>query len=151
MFSKLTGRYDRSLDSKGRLQIPAAYRPLFPDGEVFVTQGFDTNLMVMTPEVFETFSEQLSETSLTDPDARQLMRLLYSYATQLKIDDSGRINVPTFLLEVAKIEWPSNVMVIGMGRMFEVWSQEAWVMQDTILQDASFKHKGYSEFTIKAT
>jgi MraZ protein len=147
MFSKFTGRYDHTIDSKGRLTIPANYRPLLPDSQAFITQGFDTNLMVMTTEAFESFSQQLTETSLTDPDARQLLRLIFSSTQEVNIDGAGRILIPQFLREVARIE--SAVVVIGMGSMFELWSPEAWVSQDALLQDASFKHKGYSGFTIK--
>ena len=149
MFSKFTGRYDHTIDSKGRLTIPANYRPLLPDSQAFVTQGFDTNLMVMATEAFESFSQQLSETSLTDPEARQLMRLIFSYAEEVNIDGAGRILIPQYLRQVARIE--SAVVVIGMGSMFELWSPESWVRQDTLLQDTSFKHKGYSGFTIKVT
>lgn len=149
MFSRFTGRYDHTIDSKGRLTIPANYRPLLPDNQAVVTQGFDSNLMVMTVVAFESFSQQLTETSLTDPDARQLMRLIFSFAEAVNVDGAGRILIPQFLRQVAHLE--TTVVVIGMGSMFELWSPDSWVKQDTLLQDASFKHKGYSGFTIKVT
>ena len=149
MFSKFTGRYDHTIDSKGRLTIPANYRSLLPGSQAVITQGFDTNLMVMATEAYDSFSQQLSETSVTDPNARQLMRLIFSYTEEVNIDGAGRILIPQFLREVAMIE--AAVVVIGMGSMFELWSPESWVNQDALLQDASFKHKGYSGFTIRVT
>jgi DNA-binding transcriptional regulator/RsmH inhibitor MraZ len=49
------GRYEHSIDEKGRLTIPARYRELLEDG-AYVTQGFDHNLIVHPVVSFEEMS-----------------------------------------------------------------------------------------------
>jgi MraZ protein len=63
------GQYQHSLDDKGRLTIPARFRELLNKG-AYITQGFDKNLMVLTPEAFEQVLERITSISLTDPNAR---------------------------------------------------------------------------------
>ena len=54
-------------------------------------QGFDHNLMVVPSATFNTLSQKIHQLSMTDPDARQLRRLLYSTADRVEIDRAGRI------------------------------------------------------------
>ena len=53
------GQYSHSLDEKGRMTIPARFRESFADG-VYITQGFDQNLKLLTDPAFETMAEKLT-------------------------------------------------------------------------------------------
>jgi MraZ protein len=140
------GRYYHNLDDKGRLTIPARFRELLlPDG-AYVMQGFDQNLMVLPSAAFEAFSHNINQTSMTDPKSRQLRRLVFSTADRVEFDRAGRILIPQFLRQAAGIG--SNVVVVGAGRYFEIWSPESWGVQEELLQDPQANAERFSDFPL---
>ena len=126
------GRYEHTIDEKGRLTIPARYRELLVDG-AYVTQGFDHNLIVHPVASFEELSQRVNQLAFTDPIARQLKRFMFSTAERCEIDKMGRILIPQFLRNAANLD--GTVMMVGAGNYFEIWSPQIWALQDEILQD----------------
>lgn len=126
------GQYRHTLDSKGRLTIPARFRELLGNG-AYISQGFDQNLMVLTTATFEFISVRINQMSITDPTARELKRLLFSTAVQVEPDKNGRILIPQFLREVAGID--GDAMVVGVGQFFEIWPPQSWAIQMERLAD----------------
>jgi MraZ protein len=139
------GRYIHSLDSKGRLTIPSRYRELLSEG-AYIIQGFDRNLLVMTPASFQAISQRVNEKSITDSNARLLRRLIYSNGEQVEVDKSGRILIPQFLREVAGLD--SEAVLVGVGDYFEIWSPALWADQNTRLLDAEANEQRFSVFEI---
>ena len=127
------GQYRHSLDSKGRMIVPARFRESL-DGSVYLTQGFDHNLRVLPENIFVSIYERITQMSSTDPTARQLRRLIFSSAQQVDVDGNGRILIPKYLREVAKLT--SEAVIVGVGEAIEIWSPEAWEDQNQLLQDA---------------
>jgi len=112
--------------------IPARYRDALGNG-VYVTLGFDQNLIVLTEEHFANLSERARNMSLTDPTARMLKRLLFSHAEWVEIDRAGRILIPQWLRKTVGLN--GKVMVVGMGDYFEIWPLEHWEQHRQILED----------------
>jgi MraZ protein len=127
------GRYSHTLDNKGRLTIPVRYREILEPG-AYITKGFEDNLTVMTTEAFANISKQVSEKSYTDPVARLLKRYIFSNGEFVELDKSGRILIPQFLRDAAHLE--DDVMLVGVGDFFEIWSPDKWSQQDDQLADA---------------
>ena len=127
------GRYEHTIDEKGRLTIPARYRELLSDG-AYVTQGLDHNLIVLPTASFHSMSESVNALSMTDPNARTLRRLIFSSAVQCEIDRAGRILIPQFLRDAIHLD--DAVILVGVGGHFEIWSPRYWEEQNTLLQDA---------------
>lgn len=126
------GRYEHSIDEKGRITIPARYRELLANG-AFVTRGFDHNLMVLAAPTFERMYESVNQMSMTDPNARQFKRYLFSSAERCEFDRAGRLLLPQFLREEALLQ--GNAIIVGVGDYFEIWSPELWAQQNEILRD----------------
>jgi MraZ protein len=127
------GRYEHNIDEKGRLTIPARFRELLVDG-AYVTQGLDRNLIVLPTASFHDMYENVNTLSMTDPNARQFRRLIFSSAVQCEIDRAGRILLPQFLRE--SIQLQDTAMIVGVGGHFEIWSPGNWAEQNAVLQDA---------------
>lgn len=127
------GRYDHTIDDKGRLTIPVRFREPLANG-AYVTQGFDRNLMVLTAPFFDQISTRVNQLSMTDPVARTLKRLIFSSAERCDIDRAGRMLLPQFLREAARLN--GAAMIVGAGDYFEIWSPELWSEQNDLLQDA---------------
>ena len=56
--------------------------------------------------------------------ARRLQRLLIGHATEVELDSSGRILIPTPLREYAELD--KEVVLIGQGNKFEIWNEKFW-------------------------
>ncbi len=126
-------QYQHSFDDKGRLTIPSKFRELPAEG-IFVVQGLDRNLMVLPPAVFQLLYDRLMAMNLTDPTARLLRRIILGNALQVVPDGAGRVLLPPNLKEYANLK--ENVVFVGQGDYFEIWSPELWKEQEVQVSDA---------------
>ena len=140
------GQFYHSLDDKGRLTIPARFRELLADEGAYLMQGFDKNLMVLTRTSFEAISRRINQTSMTDPTARLLRRLLFSTADRVEVDRAGRILLPQFLRQSAELE--SEAVVIGAGEHFEIWSPERWAAQTEQINDTEANAQRFEAYEL---
>ncbi len=135
------GQYHHTLDSKDRLTVPAKYRELLDDG-AYVMQGLDKNLMVLTEAAFQVVYKRITQMSITDPLARDLRRLIFSTAAQTEVDKSGRILLQKFLRDL--VELGSEVILVGQGDYFEIWSPDEWQKRMSRIQDTEANAQRYA-------
>lgn len=140
------GRFEHSIDEKGRMTFPARFREELGDQGAFLTRGFDQNLIVYTTADFTKISQRLNQLSLTDDNARVLRRLIFSNAVQVEFDKTGRILIPQFLRQAAGLD--AAAMVVGAGEYFEIWSPELWAGQDAQLQDPQMNAQRYAALNL---
>jgi len=117
------GEYAHTIDDKGRLTLPAKYRTDLASG-VVVTRGLDKCLFVFPMEEWKKLSEKVSALPLTDMQAREFRRLLFSGATDADLDKQGRVLLPQYLREYAELN--GNVIVAGLNTHMEIWAPDAW-------------------------
>jgi len=141
------GRYQHSIDDKGRLMVPARFRELL-DGGAYLTQGFEKCLMVMTEAHFKQVYDLITSMRLTDPTARLLRRLIFSNAYQVEVDKVGRILVPGNLRQFAGLE--VDAVVAGQGEYFEVWTPAEWDKQAALLNDAEANNHRFAALNISS-
>ncbi len=139
------GQYEHTIDDKGRLTIPVRYRELLSDG-AFITEGFDGNLMILTSSAFMTISDRVNRMSMTDPNARDLKRMMFGRANQAEIDKAGRMLIPAFLRDRAGLK--TNVVLVGMGDYFELWAAENWQVQNEPAPSTETNAKRFSAFDL---
>ena len=128
------GEYEHSVDNKGRIAVPAKFRPRL-EGGLVVTRGFERCLQVYPVEQWQALSERVSSLSLGSGEARALRRLLFASAFDTELDRQGRILLPASLREYAGIA--DTAIVIGMNTYFEIWSQDTWAQTQTSLDAAA--------------
>ena len=97
------GRFEHTIDEKGRITVPARFRELLADG-AYVTQGFDHNLIVLPAPSFEQMYANVNQMSMTDPVARQLKRFIFANAVQVDFDRAGRMLLPQYLRESVSLD-----------------------------------------------
>lgn len=117
------GRYNHTIDAKGRLSVPAKYRETLGD-EFVVSKGMDGCLFAYANEDWKVFEEKLASLPLINPEARQFARFFLSGAMSVTVDKQGRILMPQDLREFAGLE--KDVVLAGMGGRIEIWSLEKW-------------------------
>lgn len=128
------GEYQHTIDTKGRMIIPAKFREGL--GEQFVlTRGLDQCLFGYPMEEWKLMEEKLKTLPLTKKDARAFTRFFFSGAVECELDKQGRINIASPLLKYAKLE--KECVVIGVSNRIELWSKVIWE-QYTEEQEDSF-------------
>lgn len=116
------GEYNHSIDTKGRIIVPAKFREEL--GESFVvTLGLDGCLFLYPQTEWELFVEQLRQLP-GNRDARQLQRYFLAGASTCEVDKQGRILIPTKLRDYAQLE--KEVVFVGVLGKIEIWSKEQW-------------------------
>jgi MraZ protein len=116
-----------SLDSKGRVVVPARYRDALlaiAGGRVVVTADPGRCLLLYPLPEWEPIEKKLTGLSGFNPQIRALQRLLVGHAHELDMDAAGRILLPPMLRQFAGLE--KNVVLVGQGAKLEMWNEERW-------------------------
>ncbi|MCI1857615.1 MAG: division/cell wall cluster transcriptional repressor MraZ [Sporolactobacillus sp.] len=117
------GEFDHSIDTKGRLIIPAKFRNEL--GESFVmTRGLDRCLFVYPMSEWKRIEEKLKALPFTKKDARAFTRFFFSGASVCELDKQGRVSIGSGLRDYAGLK--KDCVVIGVSTRLEVWDAEAW-------------------------
>lgn len=117
------GEYQHTVDTKGRLIIPAKYRDALGDAFV-ITRGLDNCLFGYPMDEWRKLEEKLKELPMTKKDARAFARFFFSGATEVDLDKQGRINIPAPLIQHAHLE--KDCVIVGVSSKIEIWSKDAW-------------------------
>lgn len=123
MAMRFVGRYEHSLDVKGRIILPARYRASF-DTVAFVSKHNERCLAVWTPEAFERKLDEMEERLDRNPQERQMVRAWASGSAEVELDKQGRLQIPAYLREYARLE--SGVLVHGAITHIELWDPSEW-------------------------
>lgn len=115
------GRYDYTIDAKGRLNFPAKFREGM--GETFVVlEWVDKCLFAFSNEEMERLAEKLNADELMA--SWDITNDLFSTAYEVSPDKQGRILLPAELRAYAGLD--KNVTIIGNRSHAEIWSTEVW-------------------------
>ncbi len=125
------GEFQYSVDDKGRVVVPPAFRDFVEDGMV-VTRGMEGCLYVFPLSAWQRIEGRLTELPLTDPEARNFVRFFYSGAAKARLDAAGRITLPATLRSFAEAE--GNVVVAGAPNRLEIWNENRWLSNLTAVQ-----------------
>ena len=121
------GQYKYSVDSKGRVSIPAKLRKhLSPDAnDTFVmTQGTASCIDVYPLDQWQQFEERLLKLNPFNPEEARFIRLILQHASEDNLDSQSRILIPQNLIEYAKIE--KEVLILGALKKIEIWNPEVY-------------------------
>ncbi len=125
------GGFKHSLDSKGRLTIPAKFRDQLATGLVVTRNPSDRCLLLMPMDEWKTLSDKVRTLSIADRPSALLRRALFSNAEDLKPDKQGRILISQDLREFAQID--AEAMITGMDSFIEIWNPALW--DEQVLQE----------------
>ena len=117
------GEYHHSIDSKGRIIIPSKFREEL-GSKFIVTRGIENCLFVYSIDNWNKICDKLSSLPFTRKDARNFIRFFMSGATEVELDNQGRVNISSVLVNYANII--KECVVIGTGDRLEIWAMESW-------------------------
>ena len=120
----MTGEYQHTLDSKGRLFIPSKLREKL--GSVFyVTISIDDCLSAYSSEHWNKIKEKFD--ALPSSQSRR-MRQLFVNAACCELDGQGRILIPQKLRDYVGLT--KDVTIIGVSNHAEIWDTDRWAKQE---------------------
>lgn len=124
------GRFEHTLDDKGRLAIPSPFRKRLAgddessgDGTVVVTIS-DMCLAAYAIGEWEQKLGQIAKLNQFDPKVMAFKRIFVGCAQECPIDKAGRILVPADLRRDAQIG--RDAVILGQIEKFEIWGQDRW-------------------------
>jgi MraZ protein len=134
------GETSITLDDKGRVSIPTALRDVIASacGNRLIStyNPFEPGCLWLFPVTdWEGLRDQVNQLSSLVAVHRNLQLKLVGAATPIDVDGNGRVLLPSSQRAAAAIE--KRAVLLGMGRKFELWSEEAHQakVRETIRED----------------
>jgi MraZ protein len=128
-----------SVDEKGRLAIPTAYRDAVARGgnRLVVTYNpYESGCLWLYPEsAWQQVRDQVNALPNAKRVHRNLQLKLVGAATVVEPDGNGRVTLPPTHRAAAGLD--KKAVLLGMGNKFELWSEQAHLaqIQSTIGED----------------
>lgn len=119
----LIGEHTHTIDKKKRLSLPVKFRKELGK-KVVITHGLDNCLFVYPEKEWKKVSEKLSELGVGSRDTRGFNRFMLGGAVEVRLDRIGRILIPDFQKEFAKLK--EKVAIVGVHTRVEIWDQKTW-------------------------
>ena len=118
------GRFEHSLDAKGRVILPARFRPQFERGG-YLSENREGCLALWAPGEFDRQMRAMQERA--DSGGRQdrnRARVWAASSSEVELDRQGRMAIPAHLRSFASLE--TEVLVHGAIDRVELWSPATW-------------------------
>lgn len=116
----MTGAYSHSLDSAGRLIVPAKLREKL--GRTFyVALGSRDNLTLYPMAAWNELKAKVAALPLAE---RAEMDVFFAAAQECEADKQWRFQLPALLKELAGID--RDVTITGNNDLAQIWSAEKW-------------------------
>jgi MraZ protein len=119
----LIGEYTHTLDPKKRLSLPSKWRKELGK-KLVLTRGLDNCLFVYPLPAWQRITDKVAQLPLGQADTRSFNRFFLSGAVEVEVDSNGRILVPDFLKEFAKLS--TKVVLAGIHDRVEIWDEKQW-------------------------
>jgi MraZ protein len=114
------GVHERQLDPKGRLALPAAFRPRL-EPRCYLAFGQDKCVDVLTAEAFEQVAQEMLDKVRSGEIDRNQQRALAANTIEVAVDAQGRVNLDEKLRAYAGLELNTKVIVAGSFDRVEIW------------------------------
>lgn len=117
------GEFQHTLDPKGRMIIPAAYREELK-GKFMIAKGLEQCLFIFSMPQWNSLVDKLQTLPLSNTSARDFNRYFFSSAAECEMDGQSRILISPGLRKYAGLE--KDIAIIGVGSRVEVWDKTKW-------------------------
>jgi MraZ protein len=127
------GRYEHSIDQKGRISVPSRFREILATqyDERLIVTNFDQCLWAYPVAEWKKVEEKVAALPQLKAEVKALQRFFISAASEAPLDKQGRILIPPTLREYADLN--RDCVMVGMSQRIEIWSLERW---NKIFKDA---------------
>ena len=126
----LQGRFELSLDAKGRVTVPARQRDILQvlhEGRLSLTRHPDGCLMLLPRSSWERKRQEIAAWPFS---ARAWQRIFLGSASDIEMDSAGRILIAPELRKAAGLKIEQKVMLVGLQHYFEIWDPDVLEAQE---------------------
>ena len=125
---KFQGIASATLDTKGRMALPARHREIVADlseGAVTVTVSpYDRCLGLYPRPAWEKLRDKLEELPNRRTSVRRIQQIVLGQAVNLELDGSGRLLLPAKLRQWAELD--KKLCLVGLSEKIEIWDDAHW-------------------------
>ena len=142
------GEYSYSLDTKGRVNIPAKFRQsLSEDNEntFVITRGMDSCIWIYPLTQWKMIENNLRNLSSLSKIHRSFVRNTARYASPSTYDKQGRIILTPSLIEYAGLD--KELLIIGMVSKMEIWNPDR--LKEVDLENINIDPTAYDDLADK--
>ncbi len=119
------GAFERQLDDKGRLALPAAFRVRLGE-HCYLAKGPDKSVLVVPAATFEAEAAEMRAREKSGELSRNALRALAASASLVTLDKQGRVGIEEQLRSYADLPVNSPVIVAGSFDRLEIWSPDRY-------------------------
>ena len=117
------GNFIHQIDGKGRIRVPAKFRADIGNGYT-ILKGDNGCLKFYSEKETENLYEKLNKVPATNKAGMKAVRMIMSSAFIPEEDSQGRFVLPSEFRKHIGAE--KQIIFIGLGNNFELWSLEKW-------------------------
>ena len=118
------GTFERSMDAKNRVTIPAGWLNEGPDEFHAIPHSSGDCLVIMPPEDFDSIAVSIKQSERTPEDKQKIIRQIYSKARAVSADSQGRILLPED--QCGTLGLKGDIVLVGGHSRFEIWNTKRW-------------------------
>ena len=134
------GRFEHTIDDKGRTSIPMKFREVLSVGhdDRLIVTNFDNCLWAYPAAEWQKIEEKVAALPQFNPQVKALQRFFISAACECPIDKQGRVLLPPTLRDYADLS--RDIVMVGMVKRIEMWDKTRWesvfATSQTLVNDA---------------
>jgi len=121
-----------TLDTKGRIVVPAKYRDLLRsscEGHLVITRDPQYPSLIIYPgKAWQDVSSKIEALGGLNPATKFIKWKILGNAsvTEFEVSERMVLLIPQLLREFADLKPKEMVALVGMGSKFELWNLESW-------------------------
>tara|TARA_B100000214_G_scaffold255228_1_gene187969 strand:- start:2012 stop:2491 length:480 start_codon:yes stop_codon:yes gene_type:complete len=134
------GSSSLTLDTKGRIVIPARYRELLRqncEGEIAITKDPQYPALIIYPgKVWKIISQKFEALGGLNQKVRSMQWKILGNASvsDFEVGERMTLLIPQILRDFADLSVKEHVALVGMGSKFELWNLDNWQKKQSGLQ-----------------
>ena len=129
-----------TLDTKGRIVIPARYRELLRktcEGEMVITKDPQYPALIIYPgKLWKEISQKFEALGGLNQKVRSIEWKILGNAsvTEFEVGERMTLLIPQILRDFANLAIKDQIALVGMGSKFELWNFDNWEKKQSGLQ-----------------
>ena len=125
---RFCGSFAHTLDSKGRVTIPAAYREALQGTFTISLNNQFAAVALYPPEKWKEKCRLLAQIPESDIRGTRYVRLIVGNSFEgCELDAQGRVLIPAALRQ--KVGLNKEIRFVGMGQYLEIWDEERYMAE----------------------
>ncbi|MES3628866.1 MAG: division/cell wall cluster transcriptional repressor MraZ [Longimonas sp.] len=119
------GQAEHTIDSKGRVAIPAKMRKVLGDAAqspFTITRGFEQCVVLYPAKRWQAIEDEIAALNMYNRATRDFVRIIMMWAEDVSLDAQGRVRLPSSLVDFSNLQ--DTARIIGAFDHIEIWNPE---------------------------